>query len=262
MRFVFFLLFIATAIGLTSNLQAQHNDIEFGYDDVGSPTELLLSPQAFNATTSEGLNLIRSNMESLDPFNPADIAADQPGFTTHPEAGLIANPGDRIMINALDASQHSMFGVGLVNYYNPQSGRLEATGRIAFEDNTATTQDLVLNGRAIESGINPQFIGAANRTGSVHDHITWNLLDDDSAPLGAYGLLVQLQSDFSSLEESISLFSDPFWLVFNHGLSNDQFENSALPRFGIRAVPEPGSSALIGLAVCVVASQRRRSKAG
>jgi len=239
MRFAFFMFLISTAIGLTSNLQAQHNDIEFGYDDVESPTAFLLSPQGFNGTTSDGLILIRSNMEELDPFTPGDFAADQPGFTTYSAAGLIANPGDAIMINTLDASQHSMFGVGLVNYYNPGADRLEATGRIAFEDKTVATQDLVLNGSAIESGDNPQFIALANSSGSVHDHITWDLLDDDSAPVGAYGLLVQLQSDFSPLDGSMNLSSDPFWIVFNHGMSNDQFEDSALPRFGIQAVPEP-----------------------
>lgn len=257
MKLRFFLL-VTAIICLSSSLFAQHNDVEFGYDDTNNPSGFVLSPLGFDIVTREGFILVESGMEELDPFSPGDFAADQPGFATHSAQGLIVNPGDAIMINALDASLHSNFGVGYVNYYNPTTDALEATGRIAFEDNTNSTPDLVLNGDSIESGVNPQFIGLADGNGNIHDHITWDLLDDASAPQGAYGLLVQLQSDFSPLDGGIELSSDPFWLVFNHGMSDTDFERFALLKFG--AIPEPGSAMLIGFATCILASCRRRRR--
>ena len=245
---------------LPLQLQAQHNDVEFGYDDLSLPTGFLLEPLGFDRTTSDGIILVQSNMEELDPFAPGDFSADQPGFTTNNSKGLMVNSGDAIMINALDASLHSNFGVGYVNYYNPGSNSLEASGRIAFEDNTGSTPNLILNGSQIESGVNPQFIGLASSGGNVHDHITWDLLDDSSAPTGAYGILVQLQSDFSTLDGNIDLSSDPFWLVFNHGMSTEEFETMALPSFGISSVPEPACSTILLLVCGTVMVKRRRTK--
>lgn len=226
-----FHLFFYATIFLPSVLFAQHNDIEFGYDNRADPTRFLLSALDFDTTTRDGVLVIRSNMAAPDPFAPNDFAADQPGFTGNISKDLLVNPGDSIMIKSLDASVHSDFGVGYINYYNPITDSLEATGRIAFKDNSRATPNLVLNGGSIESGLNPQFIGVANSSGYVHDHISWDLLDDNTAPTGAYGLLIQLQSDFSPFEGSIDLSSDPVWLVFNHGMSESDFEDKALPRF-------------------------------
>ena len=251
------MLFLVMALAcLTSNLFGQHNDVEFGYDDRTNPTAFELAPLGFNTTTRDGIVLVRSNMEELDPFSPGDFAGDQPGFATHSAEGLLVNPGDAIMLNTLDASVHSLFGVGFVNYYNPGTDALEATGRIAIEDNTVSTPDLVLNGSSIESGANPQFIGLADGNGNVHDHVVWDLLDDDTAPTGAYGILFQLQSDFDPIDGNMDLSSDPFWIVFNHGMSEADFERNALPKFG--AIPEPASLPIIGLAACLLASRRRK----
>jgi hypothetical protein len=227
----------AVTICLSSNLLAQHNDIEFGYDNSSNPTEFLLSPLAFSSTTADGIIITKSNTEERDPFLPGEFSADQPGFATHSAQGLIVNPGNRIHINALDASVDSAFGVGYVNFYNPTTDALEATGRIAFKDNTGATTDLVLNGNSIESGTIPQFIETASSSGTIHDHITWDLLDDSTAPFGAYGILVQLQSDFEP-DGTVDLSSAPFWLVFNHGMSVADFENLALPKYGVgQAIP-------------------------
>lgn len=250
------------AIGLmSSSLFAQHNDVEFGYDDLSSPTSFILSPLGFEATTDDGILLIKSNMRELDPFTPGDFGADQPGFTTHANGNppLLVNPFDSIWIRALDASVYSDFGVGYVNYYDPLTDELEAEGRILFDDNSIMlTDDLILNGDSIESGDNPQFIRVADDAGTVHDHITWDLLDDATAPEGAYGIMVQLQSDFATTDGNMDLSSDPFWLVFNHGMSDEDFNNFALPRYGVGAVPEPSGIVILGLAGCVCAFRRRR----
>ena len=223
---------------LTSCAIAQHNDVEFGYDDHVTPTTFLIDPLAFDFRTLDDIILINSSMEELDPFDPGEFAADQPGFTTNPNAGLFVNPGDSILINVLDATVDSDFGVGYVNYYNPLTDSLQATGRIAFQDNTSSTEDLVLNGDMIESGDSPQFIRVADSGGDVHDHIVWDLLDDDTAPLGAYGILVEMNSDFAPNDGTVDLKSERFWIVFNHGMSQEDLENLALPKFGVvSAVP-------------------------
>lgn len=253
---------VAAMIFMSSNLLAQHNDVEFGYDDTSNPTDFVIQPLGFSNVTSEGFILVQSSMQILDPFAPTDYAGNQPGFATHEAVGLSINPGDGIMINALDASTFSSFGVGYVNFYNPTTDALEAAGRIQFEDNTGATNHLILNGDSIESGDNPQFIGLAGTTtngnGFLHDHITWDLLDDDTAPNGAYGLLVQLQSDFAPFDNNVALSSDPFWIVFNHGMSQSDFLNVALPSFGVVAVPEPSSVLFLGVTACVFGFRRRR----
>jgi len=233
-------IFLLAMTWMSSDLFAQHRDLEFGYDDTANPSEFLLSPETFSATTADGIDVVSSEMDELDPFNPGEFSADQPGFATNGAEGLIVNSGDSILVNVLDASVDSNFGVGYVSFYNPGTDALEATGRIAFLDNTASTTDLVLNGGSIESGDSPQFIGAADSDGDIHDHITWDLLDDDTAPNGAYGLLVQIQSDFAPFDGTVDVSSEPFWIVFNHGMSEADFENLALPRFGVGvAAAEP-----------------------
>ena len=236
----FRLLALVTAmICLSSNLFAQHNDVEFGYDDVANPSEFILAPLDFDIFTQDGILLVKTNMEIRDPFMPNDFSGDQPGFATNRglTPPLQVNPGDFIMINVLDATAHSAFGVGFVNFYNPTTDSLEASGRLALEDNTLSTPDLVMNGTSIESGVTPQFIGVANSSGDVHDHVVFDLLDDSTAPMGAYGVLVQLQSDFAPIDGNMDLSSDPFWVVFNHGLTTSEFDQ-ALEKFGVGAEVE------------------------
>jgi len=232
-------LFVTSLICVSSSLFAQHSDLEFGYDDATSPSAFTLSPLSFDATTADGIILADGEFRELDPFSPGDFSADQPGFTTDSSAGLLVNQGDNIMINVLDAAVHSDFGVGYVNFFNPATDALEASGRLSLVDNTSSTGNLVLDGASIESGINPQFIGAGGSAGSIHDHIKIDLLDDAAAPMGAYGILVQLQSDFAPTDGAIDLSSQPFWLVFNRGMSDSDFESLALLEFGVGAVSQP-----------------------
>lgn len=235
---------------------AQHaGDVEFGYDNLVTPSAFVIDANSF---TSDGLLYFESEMEELDPFNPGDYSSDEPGFTTNEGEGLLVNNGDQIWLNALDASAFSSFGVGYVNYYNPTTDALEALGRIGVLDNSGSTADLVLNGNSIETGANPQFIGQGDSDGDVHDHVIFDLLDDGTAPLGAYGILFQLQSDLAPSDGSFDVSSDPFWIVWNHGLSESDFENLALPGFGVTAVPEPGSLTIAGLCAGALLLRRRR----
>jgi len=224
----------------TSTLHGQgHRDIEFGYDDASNPTQIVYTPQGFVGVTADGIDVYESSMVALDPFLPNDFSNDQPGFATDLSEGLMVNPADLISLNFLDASQESSFGVGYVNFYNPATDKLEATGRIEVEDNTNSTIDLVLNGDSVESGDLLQLVDLADSGGEVHNHITWDLLDDDTAPNGAYGLLVELES-------SSGFSSDTFWIVFNHGMSATDFEELALPKFGVGIPAQIASMELNG----------------
>ena len=239
---------------------AQHaGDIEFGYNSTMDPTAFAIEEVG---VTSEGILYFESEFGTLDPNNPGDFSSDEPGFNTNPAEMLLVNPGDQIWLNALNASLLSSFGRGFVNYYNPTTDALEASGRLRVIDNTTGTVDLILNGDAIESGPSNQFIGLGSNAGEVHDHLVLDLLDDTTAPLGAYGVMFQFQSDFATADGNMDLSSDPFWIVWNHGMSEADFENLAMPRFGAAAVPEPTAASLLTLAAAGSLLRRRRKLVG
>jgi hypothetical protein len=242
---------------ISSNLFAQHehSDVEFGYDNLSNPTSIDI--EAFDFT-SDGFMYFESEMEELDPFNPGNFSSDEPGFATNDAEGLLVNEDDQIWLQALDASTLSSFGVGYVNYYNPGTDTLEAFGRIGIKDNSASVNDLILNGASVESGDNPQFIGLGDAAGDVHDHVIADLLDDSTSPLGAYGIMFQLQSDFDVADGTMDVNSDPFWIVWNHGMSESDFETLALPKYGVSAVPEPGSLGLFAVGATALFMRRRR----
>ena len=234
-----------------------HSDIEFGYDNLSNPSSFVIEGSAF---TTEGFLFFEAGMEAFDPFDPNNFGSDEPGFTTNAAEGLLVNSGDAIFLRVLDASQYSNFGVGFVNFFNPNTNLLEAAAshRLLAEQNSAGLTDLTFNGVGIESGDNPVFLGLGDADGDVHDHIFFDLLDDGSAPLGAYGILVQLEADFGSNGlNGTEMNSDKFWMIWNHGMDEGDFDTRALAAFG--AVPEPGTGlALIGLVLGALGYSRRR----
>lgn len=258
-RFLSVLILLASA----SVSHAQHaGDVEFGYDSTTTPTAFVIEEVG---VTSEGILYFESEFEPLDPFNPGDFSSNEPGFNTNPAEMLLVNPGDQIWLNALNASLFSSFGQGFVNYYNPTTDALEASGRLRVIDNSTGTVDLTLDGAVIESGLSNQFIdfgSSGSNPGEVHDHVILDLLDDATAPLGAYGVMFQFQSDFATGDGIMDLSSDPFWIVWNHGMSEADFENLAMPKFGAAAVPEPTAASLLALAAAGSLLRRRRKLVG
>ncbi|MCH2180439.1 MAG: PEP-CTERM sorting domain-containing protein [Mariniblastus sp.] len=244
---------------MTTSAYAQHGhagDVEFGYDDISNPTGFEIEHDEF---TSDGLLFYESEFEELDPFNPGDWSSDEPGFTTASAEGLLVNENDQIWLQAMDASSNSSFGVGYVNFYNPVTDSLEAVGRLGVLDNSASTSDLTLNGAGIESGENPQFIGLGDDEGDVHDHLIVDLLDDSTAAVGAYGVLFTLQSDFATADGTMDLTSDPFWVIWNYGMDEEDFDEFALPKYGaVEAVPEPATISMFAIGMAAIMMRRRR----
>jgi len=214
--------------------------------------------------SSEGIMFFESEFEQASALDPWET--DEPGFETIDEMGELFrfNPGDNIWITVLDASVESTLGVGYVNYFNPTTMALEASGEITVgEDLTVATDDLVLNGGSITSGDNPQLLGigdtiASGDPGGIHEHVGFELTGDT---VGAYGLLLQVEADFAGTSADIDLVSDPFWVIINRGLDEETFEGAALGSFGIvEAVPEPTSAVVLtGVFGALFVRRRRRS---
>ena len=246
---------IACGTIIPSSLLAQvpHSDVEFGYDSVNNPTVFVIEQP--NRTT-EGFQYFESAFEALDPFAPADLSSDEPGFATNAAENLSLIAGHQIWVNTLNAASHSAFGQGYINYFNPLTNSIEAAGSVSIIDNSSVTPNLTLEGAGVISGVNPQFLSLVDSNGDIHDHLTFDLLNEATSPVGAYGMLLQLQADFNS-DGIFDLTSDPYWLIFNHGMTESEFDARALRAFGVAAIPEP-SSIVVVAALIVVAGRRKR----
>ena len=90
--------------------------------------------------------------------------------------------------------------------------------------------------------------------GAIHQHFTFTLADSPvgvpGPTTGAYRILLQASS-------SSYAPSSPFYIVFNRGLGEEQFEEA----IHAMAVPEPGTYAMLGLGLGVIALVARRRKA-
>lgn len=95
-------------------------------------------------------------------------------------------------------------------------------------------------------------IGQAGSNGQLHEHLDMRVARSGGGTpsIGAYLIQLQLTSDSY-------ISSQPYYMVFNRGLSEDAFEEAVL---ALAAVPEPQSWALMAvgaLAVGLVLRQRR-----
>ncbi len=258
------LLLVAT---LSSVSFAQHSDIEFGYDDVANPTSIEVEQ---DATSDEGFMFFESDMIEEDPMGaPGNFSTDDPGFETAHLEDLVLGVGDLAWLQFVDASTESAYGAGYVNYVAPGDSVVQALGRISITDNTAATDDLILDGASASGGPTRQFLEVAvdegDGDGEIHDHVEFDLLDLDPAdtdsadvtPFGTYGVMFRIESD--RVADGLTYNSEYFWVFFNHGQSDEDFEAS-LGNFGIvEAVPEPTSGIILTAALGAMLVRRRRS---
>jgi len=250
------LLLVAT---LSSVSFAQHSDIEFGYDDVANPTGIEVEQ---DATSDEGIMFFEADLIEEDPMgDPGNFSTDDPGFETAHLENLVLGVGDLAWLQFVNASTQSAYGAGYVNYVAPGDNVVQAMGGIGITDNTAATDDLILDGAMNSGGPTRQFLGTAmdegDGDGEIHDHVEFDLLDDGTAPLGTYGVMFRIEADRDA--DGLTYNSEYFWVFFNHGQSDEDFESS-LGNFGIiEAVPEPTSGILLTAALGAMLVRRRRN---
>ena len=179
------------AATLSQSAWAQHTDIEFGFDNLANPTAIILENDDLS---SEGIPFWEGDFGVFDPAVPGDLATDDPGFATAIGEGLQVNAGDNVFVRTLNAGtdSRSSLGMGYVNFYNPTTQLLEAANRIAVTDESVGTVDLILDG-ASATGDALQFVGTFDGVNDLDEHVIFDLLDDATAPDGAYGLLLEIE---------------------------------------------------------------------
>ena len=101
--------------------------------------------------------------------------------------------------------------------------------------------------------------------GEIHNHLNFAFAADADTPSEfAVGLLLQFEADLASVAgDGIDVVSDPFFVVFNNGLSEEVFETQALPAFGVTesaSVPEPTSGILLATIGSAILTRRRRRR--
>ena len=115
---------IACSVSFGQVEEEGHSDIEFGYDDFNSPTEIIIESDEL---TDDGIQIVEGDFA----VELGEAFADSPGFITiateDPDGGERVNPGDAVSVKFLDASQNSATGVGYINFYDATTGEITAS---------------------------------------------------------------------------------------------------------------------------------------
>ncbi len=195
--------------GLAEACFAQHSDVEFTYDLGRIVVEFGSEGRVF-----EG--------DFLD-FDGGPLSTSDPGFGSEVDEGLGILPLDII---SLEAFGPLMFHDG--SGFGPTPALLTIEGPVGgpLTIDSSTT-----------GGI--RAVGQADGAGDFHGHVDYTI--SPGAATGAYGVAMRLLTDRAGIEAS-----DSFFIVFNNGLEEEVFE-LAVADFASRAVPEPGSLAMISV---------------
>lgn len=231
-----FLLPVALAVlSQPTGVLAQHSDVEFEYSGGQIEIEFGSEGQVF---------------EGEFPDSGADTQfTSEPGFGSElsEEAGI--NSLDEVVYNVLDS----------LLFWDGSSISPAAAGtQIRVENRGIGVPDTFISatsGPQPGSFLTPfnNRIGAADGNGDFHSDLDWFLEPNPGSPAtGAYAVKLSLSTDEPGIANS-----DPFFIVFNFGLSETLFEE------GVEAfaatIPEPTSLALIGAGVVALSLTRRRS---
>lgn len=211
-----------------------HSDIEFEY--AGGKIDIEFGPEG---------QVFEADFPTTGLFEQATI---DPGFDSEElPTGLL--PGDLIGFNIL----------GPLLYHDGNNFDSIPGGAVLVIEDAIGTVFNVDGNTSSSSGIIAEAFDAGGGRGDVHSHIDFSLtpLSLDTPEYGAYGVLMELTTDRSGVENS-----DPFYLVFNFGLEEDELLpgphfHDAVEDFAV-AVPEPASAALLLAGAGLLVSRRRR----
>lgn len=169
---------------------------------------------------------------------------DDPGFLA-PEGTFLS--GEQLWYNAL----------GTLRYWDGAHWGAAPAGMTLALDDVLGNKTLISSAGVVNSY---GAIDAADAGGGIHSHLDFTISDIN--PPGAYLATFELTSrDAAGNLPSPYLDSDPFHIVFNHGLSSNAFETSVTAL--VSPVPEPETYAmfLAGLTLCGAIARRRRGMA-
>ena len=278
-----------SSLGHAQDLEV-HSDIEFGFAPDSEELEFEIENDTVN---DDGFQVFEG---SFGIALGNESTTDNPGFITPVDEGLTVNQGDNIFVRVLNAGETdgNTIGSGFVNFYDPSdpdAGIQSDGGTITVIGNDPNDPDgdiaAVFDGDVPVSLIESLFLAEGSDgtfisdlppsllgdeiddeqnielgVGEIHNHLNFTFAADADAPSAfAVGLLLQFEADLASVAgDGIDVVSDPFFLVFNNGLSEEVFETQALPAFGVNAVPEPTSGILLAAVGSAILTRRRRRR--
>lgn len=213
---------LAVATLAASTAFAQHTDVEFVY--ANQKIEITPGPYGPVATgrfTTSGI------------FQQNDT---NPGFASEIDAGAGIGPHDTIVYNVLS---------GLLFWNGEAFAQPAESLQLRIDNNITGTPDTWIDAN---SGLQPgssspgmNAVGRADGNGDFHSHVAFNLEPNPwpstlpSSTHGAYGIKLSLSTDALGIADS-----DPFFIVFNFGLSTQDFV-TATQAFGALLAPSlPG----------------------
>lgn len=191
------------AMGEDLRAQSMHSDIRFWYESGKIETE-----------TDNGLHVGTGIFATSGIFQQYDA---NPGFASEVDVGMGINAGDIIVYNVLDNLQ----------YWDGESFSALPDGVQLRIENNAGPETVVDNSSGLQLGSNvapfANAIDQANSAGDFHAHVDYFLepLPESAPPtpaFGVYGLKLSLSTDAVGIADS-----DPFFFVFNFGLSSQLF---------------------------------------
>lgn len=213
---------VVVLLATSSFANAQHSDVEFSYTGGQINVEFGPDGPAFEGDfpTSGGLNGFTT----------------EPGFASEINEGLGIGPGDAVRYNVRGPLR-----------YHDGNAFAPTTATITGDDQPQTGTVVINHDTSAADGLEG-LIGEANGAGDFHADPGWFL--SVPAAIGAYGVLLNLETDAPGIAAS-----DPFYIVFNYGLDEPDFD-ATLSHFAA-AVPEPAMLSLLTLGGLILLRRRR-----
>ena len=199
-----------------------HSDIEFSY--VGGQIDVEFGDDG---------PVFESDFPTLGALNGF---TNLPGFASEIDEGMGIGPGDALRYNVR----------GPLRYHDGNSF-IPTSATIAGDDQPLTGTVVIKPDTTLADGLGG-LIGEANGAGDFHADPGWLL--SVPAANGAYGVLLNLETNAPGVAAS-----EPFYLVFNYGLDEPEFD-ATLSDFAA-AVPEPAMLSLLTLGALMLLRRQR-----